>query len=426
MKTVPYWNDHTDVVFSNKLVETLPSKIDVAIIGGGYTGLNSALTLAKSGLSVAVFEKGFIACGASGKNAGMLLPGVKAPIEKVFKTYGESFTKSIWQWTLSSIDYVRSLVKNENISCDWQESGSLELACRERHLLGFVKKIEFLSSKLNYERAKLVDSNDLRSEVKSSSFCGGIIDESAAMLNPLAYLRSLASLVRKNNIPIFENSCIKKIEVKKNSTIKIFLNESLKIECRKVLIATNGYTPNNFKKLRRKIFPIESCVITTDIIPSEIRNEILPKTRAFYDSKKLLNYFRLTGDGRLLFGGRDRLSCGIDLVKSQEQLRAKMIDFFPQLRAIPIIYSWSGRLAVTTDMLPHLEKHGDIYLAYGYCGHGVSMASYLGHQSAEFILEKSVDEFHFKRKKSLSTIPYCDPLILPFLSKYYKIYDEFL
>ena len=143
----------------------------------------------------------------------------------------------------------------------------------------------------------------------------------------------------------------------------------------------------------------------------------------YFNSKKILNYFRLTPDHRMLFGGRHQLRPGGDLGQSARNLKSAMVDIFPQLSNAKITHSWSGTLAVTSDLMPHLQCRGPLTEAYGYCGHGVSMASYLGWEASQHILGRPISEFHHQRKPFLPIPPLCENIILPFLSQYYSMLD---
>ena len=183
------------------------------VVGGGYTGLNCALALQKAGKKVLLLEKEQIGWGASCRNAGMLLAGVKAPMAKVAKQYDLSFARSLWQWTLDSIDHVRKLIAKENISCHWQDSGSLELAHRKKDLLKLQKQKEFLEREFCYKSMELVGPGLLSDEIGSGAFEGGLLDLSAASLHPGLYLAGLAKLVKEAGVTILEGASVKELSL---------------------------------------------------------------------------------------------------------------------------------------------------------------------------------------------------------------------
>jgi glycine/D-amino acid oxidase-like deaminating enzyme len=191
-----------------------------------------------------------------------------------------------------------------------------------------------------------------------------------------------------------------------------------------VLIATNGYTESLVPELRRRVFPIGSYMITTEPLPVELQQELIPNQRVFWDTKWFLNYFRLTPDGRMSMGGRNDLSTNLGLLESAHRLYRRTVEIFPQLRDIPITHSWTGRLGATFDLLPHIGQVEGIYYAFGYSGHGVAIATYLGQEVAQLI------------SGQISRSPYAEirhptyffyrrtPWFLPLAEAYYRILDR--
>lgn len=425
MITTPCWQEEKKAKTTIHYDSTpLPDATEVLIIGGGYTGLNAALTLARSGVQVVIAEKNQIASGASGRNAGMLLPGVKAPLADMAKKYGLDFAKALWQWTLSSIDYVENLIAKEEIQCDWHRSGSIELACKRSQYDEFADRLDFLDTHFQAPSFKVLTKQHLKEEFDSSFFEGGLLHTSSASLNPLKYVRALASLVQTENVSIFENTKVQGLKRLRSGEIEATIEKGT-IRSQKVLIATNGYTPWRFPQMRRNMLSVGSSVIATEILPKQIRTAISPNNRMLFTNMKLLNYFRLTPEGRMLFGGRHKLSTKIDLNNNAKHLSKIMVSMFPSLKQSKITHSWSGNLAITLDFLPHLKEKNNIYHAYGYSGHGVSQASYMGWEAAQYMLNKKINHFHFQRKSHLSSFPYCEQMIFPVLSRYYQYIDRY-
>ena len=191
-----------------------------------------------------------------------------------------------------------------------------------------------------------------------------------------------------------------------------------------VLIATNGYTTNLVPRLRQGIFPVGSYIIVTEPLPPSLQAELSPRRRAFFDSKRFLNYFCLTPDGRMLFGGRANLSTRLDLSLSAEILRAQMLRVFPQLAGIPLTHSWTGKLGVSFDQMPHLGRVNGIHYAYGYSGHGVSIASYLGYEVGRLIAGEIGGSLFMDIRHPRFILASLDRLYLPFVSAYFRLEDH--
>jgi glycine/D-amino acid oxidase-like deaminating enzyme len=190
-----------------------------------------------------------------------------------------------------------------------------------------------------------------------------------------------------------------------------------------VLVATNGYTDRLIPRLKARIFPVGSYIIVTEPLPPALQAEISPKGRMFYDSKWFLNYFRLTPDGRLLWGGRNNLSTNLDLQESARRLRQQMVRTFPQVQDIPTTHTWTGQLGLTFDLMPHIGRIDGVHYALGYCGHGLSIATYLGREAGLLLAGE-------KTSSPFAEIPHQTyffyrhrPWFLPFAAHYYRFLD---
>jgi glycine/D-amino acid oxidase-like deaminating enzyme len=196
------------------------------------------------------------------------------------------------------------------------------------------------------------------------------------------------------------------------------------VRAREVLLATNGYTtPDVAPKARSGVMPIGSYIISTEPLPGALQEELSPKGRMFYDSKQYLNYFRLSPDGRMVFGGRNNLSTTLDLAESARRLHARMLEVYPQLEGYPLTHSWTGKLGVTYDLMPHVGREKGVWFAYGYGGHGVSIASYLGYQVGQMLAGAPADVPFIDIPHPRFFFTRWDRFYLPFVAQYYRLLD---
>ena len=366
-------------------VRELPSNVDVAVIGAGLTGLSAARKLAGSGARVAVLEAESVGWGASSRNGGMVLSGLKLAATTLVERYGREAAKRMYAASLESIDAVEELVREEGIACDFSRSGHLEVACKPKHFDEFRRTVETIGREFGH-RLRIVEKKDLASEIGSGIYHGGIVDELSAGVNPARYVAGLGTAAAKAGAEVHEQTRVTGIAREAGGWTVATSRGTL--YAKEVLVATSGYTSGITRGLQRKIVPIGSFIIVTEPLPEAVAREASPQNRMIYDSKNYLYYYRLTPDNRMLFGGRAaffpenqntvRESAGI--------LREGMIEVYPQLRETKVQYVWGGTLDFAFDIMPHAGKLDGMYFALGYAGHGVAMATLLGKRMAEAIV----------------------------------------
>ena len=366
----------------------LPERVDVAVIGAGFTGLSAARTLAKRGAKVCVLEFETIGWGASSRNGGMVLSGMKLGVNKLISMYGRELTQRMYAASLATIDCVEQIIGEEAIDCDFSRCGHLEVACKQKHFDDYARQAEVIAREFNH-RLRVVQKNELSAEIGSTIYYGGMVDEVSAGVNPARYVAGLAASALKAGAEIFEHTAVQRIE---RSTREGEAGWSVStsrggIWVRDVFVGTSGYTGNATPALQKRIIPIGSFIITTEILPETLAQELSPRNRMIYDSKNYLYYYRLTPDRRMLFGGRAAFFPENDqtIRRSAEILRRGMIDVYPQLRDTKIDYVWGGTLDFAFDIMPHAGQIDGMYYAVGYAGHGVAMATYQGQKMAELI-----------------------------------------
>ncbi len=408
--------------------QPLPEAVDVAVIGAGFTGLSATRTLAKRGAKVAVLEAQTIGWGASSRNGGMVLTGMKLGVNKLISMYGRELTQRMYAASLQSIDCVEQIVRDENIRCDFSRCGHLEVACKQKHFDDFARQVDVISRECNHQ-LRIVPKSELASEIGSYLYYGGMVDEISAGVNPAKYVAGLAWSADRAGAEIFENTCVNQIarESRQGEAGWSLKTTKGNIWARNVFVGTSGYTGRATPALQKKIIPIGSYIITTAVLSETLAHELSPRNRMIYDSKNYLYYYRLTPDRRMLFGGRAAFfpETRDSIRKSAEILRLGMIDVYPQLRDTKVEYVWGGTLDFAFDIMPHAGQMDGIYYAVGYAGHGVAMATYQGQKMAEMIAGDSPDN-------PFAGIPFPGaplgmyngkPWFLPFAGAWYKFLD---
>jgi glycine/D-amino acid oxidase-like deaminating enzyme len=406
----------------------LPETADVAVIGAGFTGLSAARTLTKSGAKVAVLEAESIGWGASSRNGGMVLTGLKLSVETLVKKYGLELAQRMFAASIQSIDCVEQIVKEEKIDCDFTRSGHLVVACKPAHFEEFRRSAEVLARDFRCEE-RIIEKKDLSSEIGSEIYEGGLVDEASAGVNPARYVAGLARASERAGTSLHENTRVLHVEPDSRNGAKGFRLATSRgqIWARDVFVATSGYTGGATPAMRKRIIPIGSYIIVTERLSEGLSRALSPRNRMIYDSKNFLHYYRLTPDGRMLFGGRAAFfpETPNTIRQSAQILHRSMIQVFPQLENTAVEYVWGGTLDFTFDMLPHSGKLDGLHYAMGYAGHGVAMATYLGAMMAEAIAGRGCEN-------PFSVLPFPGaplglyngkPWFLPFAGAWHKFLD---
>jgi glycine/D-amino acid oxidase-like deaminating enzyme len=370
-------------------VRELRQTVDVAVIGGGFTGLSAARTLAKGGARVLVLEAENVGWGASCRNGGMVLTGLKLETATLIARYGREATKLMYAASLESIDCVEELVREENIACDLSRYGHLEVACKPKHFEEFRRGAETIEREFGH-RLRIVEKADLPQEIGSAIYHGGMVDEVSAGVNPAKYVAGLACAASTAGVTIHEKTRVvglKRDSLQGEKGWSVSTSRGT-LHARDILIATSGYTSAITPSLQRKIIPIGSFIIVTEVLPEALARELSPRNRMIYDSKNYLYYYRLTPDRRMLFGGRAAFFPENEntVRDSARILRDGMISVYPQLCQTKVEYVWGGTLDFAFDIMPHAGKMDGMFYSLGYAGHGVAMATLLGQKIAESIL----------------------------------------
>ncbi len=418
-----YW--HTTVKMpDDSNLTPLPERADVAIIGGGYTGLSAARTLAKRGVNVVVLEAETMGWGASSRNGGMTLTGLKAPMQTIIKKYGRNLAKELFQVSIDSVATVEQIVEEENIDCGFARTGHLLAANKPKHYEALKDEVEFMAKEFNH-KVHLVSPKDLQSEIGSSVYHGALVDDVSAGVNPAQFVAGLADAAEKAGAILCARARVNRLGRSGNRFLIETERGSLTVES--VFVATSGYTGNFVKKLQRKIIPIGSFIIATEKLSDALAHELSPKNRMIFDYKHYLNYFRLW-DNRMIFGGRAAFFPENEntIAQSGEILRREMLQVYPQLKDAKVEFVWGGTLDFAFDMMTHVGELDGAQYALGYAGHGVAMGTHLGRTVAEAMLSGKLKEHPFA-KFNFPNAPLGlydgRPWFLPFAGMWHKFLD---
>jgi glycine/D-amino acid oxidase-like deaminating enzyme len=412
----------TDGVPSSEIrdVPDLPARTDVAIVGGGYTGLAAARALARRGVDATVLEQHTFGWGASGRNGGFVLPGFKPEMEELADRLGAERAARMFQLSLEAIRDLADLISEEGISCNFVRCGAITLAAKPGHMHGLEQSGQFMREQLGYE-TELLGREDLAQEIESPRYHGGLLDPGGCSLQPAQYARGLAQAAERAGARLLEGTQVKRIR-RIHGAFEVTTTRGT-VRAREVLAATNGYTPPALGRLRRRVIPIGSYQIATAPLDEAQAHRLVPRNRVFSDTKNLLYYFRLSPDRRMVFGGRASFT-PTGTRRSADILAAGMQEVFPELAGATIEYAWGGKVAYPVDHLPHAGRLDGIHYSMGYCGHGVALATYLGGRMGEVLA--GVGEVPDLGTSRFRAIPFYNgvPWFLPLVGGYYRLRDR--
>lgn len=358
----------------------------------------------------------------------MVLTGMKLPVPTLIDRYGREAVQRMYAASLESIDLVEQIVRDEGIACEFSRCGHLEVACKQAHFDSYAESAARIKKEFNHE-LRIVPKGELRGEIGSEIYFGGMVDETSAGVNPAQYVRGLAKAAQRNGACLFDHTRVLNVKPQENAGNRQFSVKTScgKITAKEVLLASGAYTTCATPALRKKVIPIGSYIIATEVLRPEVARELSPRNRMIYDSKHFLYYYRLTPDNRMLFGGRAAFFPESEntVRQSAEILRQGMVSVYPQLRDAKVEFVWGGTLDFTLDVMPHAGKMDGMYFAMGFAGHGVAAATWMGAKLAAAICGE-VDDNPFAK------IPFPGAPIglrsgntwaLPIAGAYYKVLD---
>jgi gamma-glutamylputrescine oxidase len=370
-------------------------RADVCIVGAGYTGLSAALHLAKAGFRTVILEAHRAGWGASGRNGGQAGTGQRRGQDELEEMLGRDQARKLWNLAEESKALVRSLVEAHGIDCELMPG-----VIHADHKPAFVDHtkayVEKLSREYGYRHARFLDRSQIRSIVASDGYFGGAMDDGAFHLHPLKYVQGLRKAAQDCGAILHENSEVLRLEEGDPALVRTSHGS---VRANHVILACNGYLGSLEPRTARKVMPINNYIIATEPLGEDRARELIANNAAVADSRFVVNYFRLTPDTRLLFGGGENYGYRFPQ-NIPEFVRKPMLKVFPQLRDVRIDYGWGGTLAITTRRMPSLMRLGrNMLSASGYSGQGVTHATLCGKLCAEAIMGQA------ERFDTLASIP---------------------
>ncbi|HMO58003.1 MAG TPA: FAD-binding oxidoreductase, partial [Roseiflexaceae bacterium] len=337
----------------------------------------AALALARRGARVVLLEAKSIGWGASSRNGGMVLSGLKLDAVTLLKRYGRERARRMFAASLAAIDLVAQIVAEEQIDCSFVRSGHLLVAVKRSHAAGLVAEAEILQREFDHA-VQVVPQHMLHEEIGSAIYHGGLVDPMSAAIDPARYTAGLAAAALRRGAQLVANTPVQHVAGQPGA-FRLTTPRGV-VQATAVLAATAGYTGAALPALQRRIVPLGSYCIATEPLPDDLAQSGSPRNRMIFDSKHFLSYYRLTPDQRMLFGGRAGFfpETPTTVRESAALLQRGMLAVFPQLRGVQVAYAWGGTLDVCFDMMPHAGKLAGLSYACGYAGHGVAMATMLG------------------------------------------------
>jgi len=360
-------------------------RADVVVVGAGYTGLSAALHLAERGVDVVVLDAAEPGWGASGRNGGQIIPGLKHDPDELEHQFGPETGRRMWEIAGAAADFVFDLIARHKIACHAARCGWIAAAPHAAALESLRSRTEQWEQR--GAPVELLDVKRIAELTGTTAYAGGMLDRRAGALQPLAFVRGLARAAQQAGAAVHGRTAARRLE--SIDGLWRVTTATGTATARTVILATNAYTDDLWPGLRRTVLPVQSYQVATRPLPEDVRRQVLPGGQVVSDLRRILFYFRLDPAGRLLMGGRGPLDDRGDPALFA-RLEAVARRLFPRIGAIPWEHRWSGRVALTADHLPHLhEPRPGVLIGLGYNGRGVAMATVMGKLLADRALGAS-------------------------------------
>ena len=354
---------------------------DVCVIGGGYTGLSSALHLRQKGYDVVLLEAERIAWGASGRNGGHVGTGQRADQSSIEKWVGEEAAKGLWQLGLDAVQKVCDLINEHNIDCELG-SGNLHLAAKPSHAGELQDELAHLESQYGYQQLTYLTPEAVAERTSARGFHGGLLDDGCKHLHPLKYALGLARAASEAGVKIYEGTRGHPQADGQSGEVK---TENGRVKARHIVIGCNAYLGSLVPRMAGNIMPINNFVIATERLPSHLLPRINRDNLSMSDTLFVINYWKLSQDGRLIFGGGENYSSRFPR-DIKAFVRPHMLNIYPELQDIDIDYGWGGAVGITLNRMPDFGRIGKhLWYAQGFSGHGVPTATMAGSLLADAI-----------------------------------------
>ncbi len=372
------------------------AQADLVVVGGGCTGLSAALHAAERGLSVILLEGGRIGWGASGRNGGQIIPGLRQGAPALIKRLGRERARALFDLALEARAVVLERIERHAIDCDLRLTGHLTAAAKAKDVSDLADEAACLVTEMNYPHAEYLSANQSR-EVVASACHGGLFDSQGGHLHPLNYALGLAQAAREAGAVMFEHS--RALRLVRDGGLAVETADGV-VRARHVILAGDALLQGVEPRLERRIMPVASYIAVTE--PLAEADALIPSDAAVSDTRFVVNYYRLTPDGRLLFGGGERYT-PTPPADMAAFVRPHIERAFPTLAGRRIDYAWGGLVSVTTSRLPHFERQGEVLAAHGYSGMGVILSTLAG----KLLIEALAGETErFRRFADIAPAPF--------------------
>jgi glycine/D-amino acid oxidase-like deaminating enzyme len=421
-KSIPYWWEAYRPTAQDPL--DVPAKVRVAIVGGGYAGLSTALELARHGIDSVVLEAAELGFGASTRNGGAVSGGVN--IGKSFSGRAAAVTPERATALLSdaadAFGLIERLIAEEGIDCHWQKTGRFAGAWTPKHYAAQAARVDKLNAAAKSE-CRMVPRERQREEMDSDYYYGGMVVERSANLHPALYYKGVLDACRRRGVPVCARTPVTRItEADGGWRVTTARGE---VRADEVVIATHGYTGDVTPQLKRRVVPLASHIIATEPLPPDLAASLIPNRRTLSDTRRVLCYYRMSPDGtRMIFGGRARFT-PVTPETSAPILHRFMVDRFPQLADFKVTHAWTGNVAFTLDAIPHMGRDSGMHYLLGCNGSGVAMMTYMGWQTARKIAGIANYECAFDSPDFPDHPLYNgNPWFLPAIGGWYRLRDQ--
>jgi glycine/D-amino acid oxidase-like deaminating enzyme len=368
----PYWWDGMQP--RRARVGPLPAEVDVAVVGGGLTGLSAAIELVRAGRTVAVLERDLVGEGASSRNGGMVHPGTKLELSHLLALDGG---RELWDDTVAGFEALGAWVGELGIDCGWRRTGHVELAHHPRLAAALASSAAAFESV--GEDVELLGAARVRDEVGSDRFTAGLVVHRSAALDPGALTAGIVAVAEAAGAELCDRTEV--LDMSRDAGTHVVRTSRGPVRAGAVVVATDGTTPGGPAPwLGRRVLGVGSFVVATEPLDPDLVATVSPRGRMLFDTRNFLHYWRPSPDGtRVLFGGRTSFA-PTTLAQARDRLYAAMVGIHPQLAAVRLARAWGGEVGLTTDRMPHVGRHDDTGVVYalGYCGTGVALATHFG------------------------------------------------